>query len=112
MGKNLDNVKQKGVKISLDKDRILEYDFNAFVELEEKFGTIQGAMEQLQDGKLKNVRTILWAGLIEEDETLTEKEVGKMIHLDKIQELAEKINEALSKALPEVKEEDKKKAKN
>ena len=105
MGKNLDNVKTKSVKINLDKERELLYDFNAFVELEEKFGTIEDAMEELQKGKLKNIRTILWVGLLSEDEEITEKFVGKQLGLSKLQDIAEKINEALSNALPEVKEQ-------
>ena len=112
MGKNAENVKSKPVKVMLDKERLLNYDFNAFIELEDKFGSIEIAMEELQKGKLKNIRTILWVGLLSEDEEIEEKFVGKQIGLNNLPEISEKINEALSKALPEVKEEDIKKAKN
>ena len=110
------NVKVKEVKLTLGGvERILRYDFNAFIALEEKFGTIDEALKALDNKNgglsLKSARTFIWAGLVHEDENLTEMEVGKMISgIDELNELAEKMNEALNGSLPDAK--DKKEVKN
>ena len=91
----------KLVPIMLDKERHLKYDLNAFIELEEAYGSIEQALNNLSSGKLKAVRALLWAGLIHEDETLTMKEVGSLMRFENMEEIAKKINEALVDALPE-----------
>lgn len=104
------NVKAIVIPVDLDKPRHLCYDFNAFVALEEKFGDVDTALKTLQktdkDGKatlsLKAMRTFIWAGLVHEEEDLTEMQVGKMLSgIDAISELAQKMNEALASSLPE-----------
>lgn len=94
-------VRVKKVPVQLDKERHLVYDMNAFCELEERFGTLQQAMEELQKGSLKAIRTALWAGLVHEDESLTEKQVGAMIGVVDLQDVAKKMAEAIQAALPE-----------
>lgn len=54
------------------KVRTIQFDLNAFGELEKRFGTIQNAMDQLQQGRLNDVKIILWAGLIHEEVILDE----------------------------------------
>jgi len=102
-------LKQIGTKIKLDKERHLLFALNAFCELEDKFGSIQKAFETLQKGSVKGIRTLLWAGLIHEDEELSEKEVGKMITLENINEVIDILSKAISDAMPEVDEENKEK---
>ncbi|ERI10891.1 hypothetical protein [Aneurinibacillus aneurinilyticus] len=97
------DVKVKRIPIVLDKERHLVFDLNAFCELEEKFGSTSAAFEVLQDGSMKGIRTMLWAGLVHEDESLTEKEVGKLVSFSNIQVLADKITEAMSEGMPEAK---------
>ena len=94
-------VRVKKVPVTLDKERHLVYDMNAFCELEERFGTIQQAMEELQKGSLKAIRTALWAGLVHEDEGLTEKQVGSMIGVVDLKDVAKAMAEAIQAALPE-----------
>lgn len=106
MGENLKNVRIKKVAIELDKVRHLQFDLNAFAEMEEKFGSIEEALNILQKGKLKALRTILWAGLVHEDENLTEAQVGSFIDLTNIQQVAEKLNDAIMSALPNDTEEE------
>lgn len=55
-----------------ERDRVIKFDMNAFALLEDKYGTIQEAMESLQKGKIKDVRTILWAGLTHDEVVLNE----------------------------------------
>ncbi|QPA31628.1 hypothetical protein [Thermaerobacillus caldiproteolyticus] len=100
--KSLD-VKVKKIPVQLDKERHLVFDLNAFCELEDKYGSQEEALNALGSGSFKAIRTFLWAGLVHEDESLTEKEVGKMIDIANISELANAITEAVNNALPEPK---------
>ena len=97
---NASKVKAKKIKIQLDKERTLYYDLNAFVELEEKFGSINDALKALSEASVKALRTILWVGLIHEDPGLTECQVGAMVDFTALNEITEKINEAIMDALP------------
>jgi hypothetical protein len=98
---NANDVKIKPIPITLDKERTLLYDFNAFIELEELYGDINKAFEGLEQLKMKTIRDMIWAGLIHEDENLTSKQVGKMLNMANVQEIAAKIMEALGISLPE-----------
>jgi len=111
MSKSLKNVKPKIVEIELDRVRHLVFDLNAFAEMEEKLGSIEEALTELAKGRLKSLRTILWSGLLHEDEELTEKQVGSMIGLANLQDVANKLNESISSALPDVDEKGKAKSK-
>jgi len=63
------------------KTRNLRYDFNAFVALEEALNISIAEIGALLTGsvKLRDLRAILWAGLIHEDRALTQEDVGKAI---------------------------------
>ncbi len=117
------NVKDVSISIQLDKERYIRYDMNAFIELEEKFGSIQDALEVMESidpekkakrekGKivprqdLKIIRFFLWAGLVSEDETLTERDVGRLIDFRNITDVAAAITNAIDGAMPELSEED------
>lgn len=94
------------VPIVLDKPRTLVYDLNAFVELEDKYGTHRKALEAIQSKKLKAIRAWLWAGLVHEDEFLTEKQVGSMLSgadPEVLVDMIHKIMEATSAQLPDPK---------
>ena len=108
MGENLRNVRPKAVVITLDKERHLLYDLNAFAELEEVFGTVEEALKALESGKLKAFRAILWCGLIHEDEEISITDVGALIGLADMEYVATALNEAISSAMPQAKAEVKK----
>jgi hypothetical protein len=96
------------------KKRTIKYDLNAFAELELRFGSVQKAMESLETGSMKSVRTVLWAGLIHEeaiiDEILGEPtgykitpfDVGGWVEPSMMQEISNKIAQAVQGDLPEV----------
>ena len=104
---NLTAIKEKQIVVLLDKPRTLRYDLNAYAELEEKYGTVEAAMKALQEGSIRSIRTLLWAGLIHEcmDEnenyTLTVKQVGAMIKIDDLDRITEAITSAMTDTLPE-----------
>jgi hypothetical protein len=95
-------IKVKSVPIVLDKPRTLKFDLNAFIELEDLYGSIEAALEAMQSGKnqIKAIRAVLWAGLLHEEETLTPKQVGTMIDLDKLEEVTHALMEAIEGAMP------------
>lgn len=91
------------------KVRTLQFDMNAYAELEERYGSIEKAMNQLQKGGMKDIRVILWVGLIHEEAVLDEEtgepikynitpyQVGQMIKNTHMLKLAsEKLAEAMS----------------
>ena len=85
----------------MDKPRTLLFDLNGFAELEDKFDSLDQAFQKMQQGSVKGTRTLLWAGLLHEDENLTERQVGAMISLTNVESIMEQITEALTAALPE-----------
>lgn len=91
------------VPVTLDKERTLCYDLNAFIALEGIYGSEKKAIDALVSGSLKAARAFLWAGLLHEDETLTEKEVGAMLTVQNASEFSEKLLLAVSGTLPEAK---------
>ncbi|MGG3561651.1 hypothetical protein ABES03_08605 [Neobacillus rhizosphaerae] len=88
--------KQRGfVKIELDKARHLRYTMNALAEIEDQLGV---PLAELQNVKMtmKNVRVILWAGLIHEDKELTQEDVGEMVDLGNMEYVQERVAEAFA----------------
>lgn len=70
---NLKDIRPTKVTVELgDKVREIKFDLNAFAELEKRFGTVQAAMQKLQDGGMGAIKTILWAGLIHEEAVIDE----------------------------------------
>lgn len=97
----LKDIREVHIPIELDKSRTLLFDLNAFAELEDKFGSLDQAFQKMQQGSVKATRTLLWAGLLHEDESLTERKVGAMISLTNVETIMEQITRALTAALPE-----------
>lgn len=87
------------VEIELDKVRHLRYTMNALAEIEDKLGV---TIEKIGEVEMtvKAVRVILWAGLIHEDEALTEREVGNMVDMENFFYVQEKIAEAFAGGQP------------
>jgi hypothetical protein len=94
----------KSVSIELGgKTRTLVYDFNALVELEEKIGVgIQDFMKMVTTGaRLKDLRGILWAGLIHDEPGLTPEGVGAMItSLSDFTAIGQSVKAAMEAAFP------------
>ena len=97
----LHDIREVRIPIELDKPRVLLFDLNAFAELEDKFGSLDQAVQKMQQDSVKATRTLLWAGLNHEDETLTERRVGAMISLTNVETIMEQMIQALTVALSE-----------
>lgn len=96
-------LKNKGIKINIgNKDYELKFDMNTFCELEEVYGDINKAFEDLQNRKIKAIRALIYSAIKAENESVTLKEVGRMLTLNDMERLGTAINEALNIAMPEI----------
>jgi hypothetical protein len=69
------DVRQNMNSVSMElggKERVIQYDMNAFAELENRFGSVEEALKQLTSGRITDIRLILWTGLIHEEAVLDE----------------------------------------
>lgn len=93
------------IKVTLDKERSLKLDLNAMVAFEEVTGhSLMGGTFKSEDMTPRDLRALLWACLIHEDETLTEKQVGSWISADNMAEIADRLNESFEVAMPKSEE--------
>lgn len=98
-------LKNKGIKFQLsNKDYELKFDMNTFCELEEVYGDINKAFEDLENRKIKAIRALIYSAIKAEYEGVTLKDVGRMLTLSDMERLGIAINEALVIAMPEVTE--------
>ena len=99
---NLRDVKSRTVEITLQDGvtRTLKYDLNAMAELEELYGDVDAVFAKLEKGSFKSIRSVLWAGLLHEDHTLTEQQVGSLIDIASLQDLTTVLSGALESDLP------------
>lgn len=99
------NKANPGVKVVLDKERVLKLDLNAMAAFEEATGkSLMDGSFQSSNMSIRDVRAMLWACLIHEDDALTEKQVGSWVDMTNMLEVASKLNEAFEVAIPEGKE--------
>ena len=90
-------LRNKGIKFTLgNKEYELKFNMNTFCELEEVYGDINKAFEDLQLMKIKAIRALLYAAIKVEDDTVTLKSVGDLLQLGDLERLGTVINEALS----------------
>ena len=95
---------KSAVPIELDKTRHLLLDLNAMVSFQDETG--YNLLDDKDTKKLmtaagpKEVRALLWACLIHEDETLTLKQVGSWLHTGNMAEVTEKLTTAWTAAMP------------
>jgi len=100
--KPITNKVRPGVKITLDKERTLKLDLNAMIAFEEATGKkfVDGSFGR---GKMspKDLRAMLWACLIHEDDVLTERQAGSLVTPSNMMEVVVKLNKAFEAAMPE-----------
>ncbi|MDD4802301.1 MAG: hypothetical protein PHF24_05085 [Syntrophomonas sp.] len=98
-------LKNKGIKFTLGgKEYLLKLNMNTFCELEEIYGDLNSAFEDLQKMKMKAVRALIYAAVKAEDENVTLKGIGEQLELLDLERLGTAINEALDQAMPEADE--------
>ena len=92
------NKQKNEVSITLDKKRTIRFTLNALAEIEDTLGVPLSKLSEVELG-VKTVRTMLWAGLLHEDETLTERQVGNWVDFENLEEVQTKVTEAFSMAM-------------
>ena len=99
---NVRDIKSKVVSITLTDgvERHLKFDLNAMAELEDRYGSVDAAFEQLDKNSIKAVRFILWAGLIHEEPELTEKQVGSLIDIPYLRSIMGTLSSAFENDMP------------
>ena len=95
------------------KPRYIRYDLNAFAEMEDRFGSMEMAQQRLEGGSMKDVRTILWLGLIWDEVetdpvtgdlikyTISEFQVGSWLHTLNMKDIMQRLQNAITGSLPE-----------
>jgi len=87
-----------GVTIELDKPRTLRYGMNALIKIEELTGKNLAKLD-LDNISIKDLRTIVYAGLFHEDKDLTPEKCADLIdEYSSITTVAEKLGEAMTLA--------------
>lgn len=100
---NIKDVKSKTVPLILmdGKERHLRFTLNALAELEDKYGSVEAAFNKVEkENSVSALRYVLWAGLMWEDDELTEKQVGNLIDLNYMQEMITTLGVALDGDMP------------
>lgn len=102
MSENTD-MKQLGVEVELDRKRRLVFDLNALCDIEEKYESVDNAIKavgKFGKGGMKDLRYMLWKGLSNEDEKLTEEDAGRLMDTPMLGVLTDKLLLALGISLP------------
>ncbi|MFV0503755.1 MAG: hypothetical protein ACK5LT_07290 [Lachnospirales bacterium] len=95
-------LKNKGIKFALgDKEYELKFNMNTFCELEEVYGDLNKAFDDLQNMKVKAIRALIFAAVKVEDEVATLKDIGEKLGINDLERLGIAINEALTTSMPE-----------
>jgi len=95
------NKARPDIKIDLDRERSMCLDLNAMCEFEKVTG------KSLTDGSFSgtnmsasDIRAMLWACLLGDDSELTLEQVGSLISVENIADVAMKLNKAFEVAVP------------
>lgn len=99
---NADKVRRAPIMVTLSDgiERELAYTLNSFISMEEKFGSVDAAMEALESNSMSAVRFMLFVGLADNDPTLTELKVGALINVLDMNELMESLMKAIETDSP------------
>lgn len=102
MAKLKDIKSREDIKITLSDgvERTIKFDLNAMAALEEIYGSVDKAFEELDKNSIKALRCVLWAGLMHEDENLTEKQVGSLIDIRLMNEIVTSLGSAFEADMP------------
>jgi len=104
---------KKSVKIHLGgRFHSLRYDFNALVALEDTLGIPISRWTDIISEQMgvRTIRTLVWAGLLHENEDITLKDVGEMLDISKLDDVSSKVLEAVDLAFAPQEKKDQGKA--
>ena len=88
------SMKEKNLKITLDKERTLKYTLNSLIKFEKLTG--KSVTEIGENMSMEVILALLYVGLIHEDKKLTIEKLGDMITLVKFFEINEVVTSAFT----------------
>ena len=94
------------VAITLDKPRTIMFDLNALAAFEEVTGKSFLNGLSIQALTTKDLRALIWAGLLHEEPELTLQYVGSIVHAGNLADIDRQIGIAMGLAMPDAKEGD------
>lgn len=99
---NIENTKAKATKLTLcdGVERELRFTLNAMAEMEDRYGSVEKAFEALEANSIKAVRFVIWAGLLDNGEGLTEQQVGSLIDVQCMEDIVKSIHSAMNSDMP------------
>lgn len=101
-GKELKTKRSDVQTFELDgKQYEIRFDFNVLEELEDVYGDLNIAFEDLLNKKVKAIKRLIYAIVKVDDETVTLKGIGAKLDLDFIEGFAEKLGKTLVESMPE-----------
>ena len=97
------------------KEYEVALDMNAICDLEEKYGSFEKAAKVLdtigQDftkpGAMKDIRFLLCTMLRHTDDSMTERQAGKLMTMDEMQNIMNSLGDAMSNSTPQVEDDEK-----
>lgn len=100
---NLRDAKPRVKTITLNDgvEREIRFTLNAMAEMEDRYGSVDAAFKALDAGSIKAARFVLWAGLLANDESLTEQQVGDLIDINLMNKIMDDLGQALGEDMPE-----------
>ncbi|WP_432408640.1 hypothetical protein [Wukongibacter sp. M2B1] len=107
-GRDIRNAPHDGIEMILDSEVYLKYDFNALVEIEKTYGSIEKGNIALQEGSLESILYFFYVGLLHEDKHVVFEELLSKIETSNLVEISKAITEALYFSMPEIQEMDEK----
>lgn len=87
---------KKTITLTDGVEREVRFTLNAMAELEDKFGSVDAAFEEMDKGSIKAIRFVLWAGLMEGSPELTERQVGSLIDMQYLNSIMDTMTDAIS----------------
>jgi hypothetical protein len=98
---NGSDIKQTGIPITLDKERHFIFDLNAMEAIEEKYGSIDEALSAAGKQRMKDMKFLIYEGLLHEDESITLDQVGKMVNMLNLTETSHELLKGMGFSLPD-----------
>lgn len=82
------------------KEYKMDFNFNVMSELEEVYGDINKAFEDLQSMKIKAIRALIYSIVKVDNEEMTLKEVGELLNMSFMTEFATKMGVVMADSMP------------
>lgn len=107
---NVQDISQHGRTVTLDKPRVIWYGMEALAFIAERYGSVNAiqkifsdtaAVEALTSDMIKAMVAFVYAGLMHEDETLTERKVLKMLGVSNIKDIFSECSMAFRGMIPQ-----------